>query len=139
MIADIAGPEATPKSGRARVVDALSRQAAFEEARRRSRTTTRFWKKPNLSGPALADQFCQLLRGFRATADGESSCLAYEDLTRHRDKVAVQTGLRRVLCPRGPGQFIVDAISRLPLNEQREVLFKVCTGFMHAPVSWLQP
>jgi hypothetical protein len=30
--------------------------------------------------------------------------------------------------PRGLGHFIVDAILRLPLNEQRQVLSKVCTS-----------
>jgi hypothetical protein len=70
--------------------------------------------------------------GSRGMADGRASCPAYEDVTRRRDKEAVQAGISQVFFPRGDphgsGQFIVDLISRLPINEQRQVLSKVCTS-----------
>jgi hypothetical protein len=45
-----------------------------------------------LSETPLAEQLCQVLRGLRGTADDETSCLAYEDVTRWRDKGPVQAG-----------------------------------------------
>jgi hypothetical protein len=141
MINNLAGPAATPVSGRERVLHAVGKKKSFEEARERSRTKRRYRKKPNLSGTALAGQFGQVLRGFRGTTDGAASCLAYEDLTRQRDKEAVQAGISRLFYPcgdpRGPGQFIVDAISCLPLSGQRQVLSKVCTSKLLDLWPWL--
>jgi hypothetical protein len=67
-----------------------------EEARGRSRLKRRYQKKPNQSGAVLAEQLCQVVRGFWGMADGQTSYLAYEDLTRRRDKEAVQAGMPRV-------------------------------------------
>jgi hypothetical protein len=109
------------------VLDAV-REKSFEGGRERSRVTKRYHQRPNLSGTVLPEQLCQVGRGFRGTVDGQASCLAYEDLTRRRDKEAVQAGIFPREDPRGPGQFMVDAISRLPLNELRHALSKVCTS-----------
>jgi hypothetical protein len=114
------------------VLDAVRKKKSFEGAREKSRVKKRYHKRPNLSGTALAEQLCQVVRGFRGTAEGQASCLAYKGLTRRRDKEAAQAGIsqNKIPCedPHGPGQFIVGAISRLPLNEQRQVLSKVCTS-----------
>jgi hypothetical protein len=131
MVDHLAGPGATPVSGRDSVLDAVRKKKSFEGARERLRVKKRYHKRPNLSGTALGEQLCQVLRGFLGTADGQASCLAYEDITRRRDKEAAQAGISRVSFPREDprelGQFIVDATSRSPLNEQRQVLSKVCT------------
>jgi hypothetical protein len=79
------------------VLDAVRKKKSCEGARERSRIKIiRYHKKPNLSGTALAEQLSQVVRGFRGTAEGQTSCLAYEDLTRRRGKEAVQAGISRV-------------------------------------------
>jgi hypothetical protein len=78
------------------VLDAVRKKKTCEGARERSRIKIRYHKKPNLSGTALVEQLSQVVRGFRGTAEGQTSCLAYEDLTRRRDKEPVQAGISRV-------------------------------------------
>jgi ribose 1,5-bisphosphokinase PhnN len=56
MIDHLAGPGATPVSGRDSVMDAVRKKKSLEGARGRSRVKKRYHKRPNKSGTALVEQ-----------------------------------------------------------------------------------